>query len=106
MKKIIFCFMVTCLSLTFFPVQSNAATIAEPSSLVDPKPAEASEAKALELRLNEINALDKSNLKSSEKRSLRKEVKSIKHKLNELGGGLYISVGAAIIIILLLVILL
>ncbi len=40
MKKIILCLMATCLSLTFLPLQSNAATTAAPSSLVDSKPAE------------------------------------------------------------------
>jgi len=106
MKKIILCLMVTCLSLTFFPLQSSAATTAEPSSLVDPKPAEAVEAKTLLLRLDEINAMDMSKLKSSEKKKLQKEVRSINHKLKAISGGVYISAGAAILIILLLIILL
>ena len=98
--------MVTFLSLTFIPLQSSAATIAEPSALVDPKPAEAAEAKTLMLRLDEINAMDMSKLKSSEKKNLRKEVRSINHKLKTISGGVYISAGAAILIILLLIILL
>ena len=61
---------------------------------------------SLLLRLNEINEMDKSELKSSEKRELRKEVRTIKHKLEHNHGGIYISVGAAIIIVLLLIILL
>ncbi len=105
MKKIAFCLMVACLSLTFYPLQSNAATIAASSSLVVPKPVESAEAKALLLRLDEINAMDKSNLKPSEKKNLRIEVRSIKHQLTEMGGGIYISVGALIIIVLLLIIL-
>jgi hypothetical protein len=106
MKKIILCLMVTCLSLTFIPLQVNAATVADPSSLTAPKPAEAPEAKTLLLRLDEINAMDMSKLKSSEKKDLRKEVRSINHKLKTISGGVYISAGAAIIIILLLIILL
>jgi hypothetical protein len=47
-----------------------------------------------------------SKLKSSEKKSLRKEVRSINHKLNAIGGGVYISAGAAILILVLLIILL
>jgi hypothetical protein len=50
--------------------------------------------------------MDKSNLNSSEKRVLRKEVRSIKKELTAMGNGIYISVGAILIIILLLVILL
>ena len=57
-------------------------------------------------RLNEIQALDKSSLTFSEKKELRKEVRSIKSQLREIGGGVYLSVGAIIIIILLLIILL
>jgi hypothetical protein len=98
--------MVTFLSLTFIPLQSSAATIADPSSLVDPKPEETAEAKILLLRLDEIKAKDMSELKSSEKKNLRKEVRSINHRLKAISGGVYISAGAAIIIILLLIILL
>jgi hypothetical protein len=98
--------MVACLSLTFIPLQASAATIAEPSSLVDPKPAEAAEAKTLLLRLDEIKATDISKLKSSEKKDLRKEVRSINHKLKTIGGGVYISAGAVILLIILLVVLL
>jgi hypothetical protein len=98
--------MVACLSLTFIPLQASAATIAEPSSLVDPKPAEAAEAKTLLLRLDEIKATDMSKLKSSEKKDLRKEVRSINHKLKTIGGGVYISAGAVILLIILLVVLL
>jgi hypothetical protein len=98
--------MATCLSLTFLPLQSNAATTAAPSSLVNSKPAESAEAKTLLLRLNEINTMDKSKLKSADKKNLRKEVKSINHKLREIGGGVYLSVGAIILIVILLIILL
>jgi hypothetical protein len=95
--------MAACLSLTFLPLQSNAATVTEPSSMEATKPAEV---KALELRLNEINSMDKSKLKSTEKKNLRKEVKSINHKLRTISGGVYISAGAVILIVILLVVLL
>ena len=106
MKKIVFCLMVACLSFTFLPLQSNAATIAEPSSAVDPKPAESAEAKALLLRLDEINNMDKKNLNTPEKKDLRKEVKSIKKNLRAIGTGIYLSGAAIILIVILLVVLL
>jgi hypothetical protein len=56
-------------------------------------------------RLNEIKAMDKSNLTSSDKKELRKEVKTLKTNLKASGNGLYLSVGAIIIILLLLIIL-
>ncbi|XOV91086.1 MAG: hypothetical protein ACFHWX_12840 [Bacteroidota bacterium] len=67
---------------------------------------EAAKVNELLTRLDEINVLDKSIMNSREKRELRKEVKSIKSELGELGGGVYISVGAIIIIVLLLILLL
>ena len=106
MKKFVLCLMTTCLLLAFQPFQLNAETTSPSSTLAVPKPAESAEAKVLLLRLDEINSLDKSNLKPSEKKDLRKEVRSIKQQLKDLGDGIYISVGAVIIILLLLIILL
>lgn len=105
MKKITLCAIAICLSLTFIPLVSNAATIAPPSSLTDSKTAESAEVKALLLRLDEIKAKDLSKLNSSEKKELRKEVKSIKDQLKG-PNGIYLSAGAIIIIILLLILLL
>lgn len=101
--------MATCLSLTFIPLQSFAATTNEPSSLVvtkPPEPAESAEAKTLLLRLDEINAMDMSKLKSSEKKNMRKEVRSINRELRDIGGGVYVSAGALILILILLIVLL
>jgi ferredoxin-fold anticodon binding domain-containing protein len=108
MKKITFAVMAIFLSLTFYPGQLSAATTKEitPASVVITNPADAAKVKTLELRLTEIKDMDKSDLKAAEKRELRKEVRSIKKQISELGGGVYISVGAIIIILLLLIILL
>jgi hypothetical protein len=106
MKKLILTLMVVCTLLAFYPIQSSAVTKDAPSTLVADKPAEAARAKVLLLRLDEIKAMDKSNLKSSEKSVLRKEVRSIKKELKTMGSGIYISVGAILIIILILVLLL
>jgi hypothetical protein len=106
MKKLVICLMMTCLSLTLIPLQLNAATKTEPSSVPAPKPVESAEVKALELRLTEINAMDKSKMKSAEKKTLRKEVKTINHKMHDIGGGVYLSVGAVILIVILLIVLL
>jgi len=61
-------------------------------------------AKQIESRLVEIREMDKTNLSSTEKKELRKEVKSLKKEARS--GGIYLSVGAIIIIILLLILLL
>lgn len=57
-------------------------------------------------RLEDIKKMDKSSLSSSEKKELRKEVKTIKADLRSTGNGLYLSLGAIIIILLLLILLL
>jgi hypothetical protein len=106
MKKLAICLVMTCLSLTLVPLQLNAATKSDPTAVPAPKPAESSEVKALELRLNEINAMDKSKMKSAEKKSLRKEVKSINHKMRDITGGVYVSAGVLILVLILLIVLL
>ena len=46
-----------------------------------------------------------SKLKSSDKKELRKEARSIKRELKDISGGVYISAGALIVILILLIIL-
>jgi hypothetical protein len=58
------------------------------------------------LRLDEIKATDKSKMNPEEKKDLRKEVKSIKHNLKDIGGGVYLSGAAVILIVVLLIVLL
>jgi hypothetical protein len=92
--------------LTIVPVSSYAAAVETPAAT---KPvvntAEAAEAKALVLRLNEIKSMDKSKLEAKDKKALRKEVKSIKRELKDISGGVYLSAGTIIIVLLLLILL-
>jgi len=106
MKKIVLGVLMVFLSVAFLPLQSKAATAEEPSSLPAPKPAESAEAKTLIVRLDEIKATDKSTLTSEEKKDLRKEVKSIKRNLKDIGNGVYLSGAAIILIVVLLIVLL
>ena len=114
MKKLFLSLLTAGLLLVAMPAQLNAAATHEQLKVVANKATEQKDAKELKedkeakvllARLNEIDNMDKSDLKISEKKELRKEVRSIKHKLKELGGGIYISAGAAIIILLLLLLL-
>lgn len=70
--------------------------------------AESKEATAIQLqnRLEEIKALDKHELSREEKKALRREVKEIKKELAAISGGVYLSIGAIILIALLLILLL
>lgn len=57
-------------------------------------------------RLSEIESMDKTNLSTSEKRNLKRELKDMKKAADGLSQGVYLSVGAIIIIILLLILIL
>ncbi len=104
MKKITMCIMAALLLLTIIPTQLKAES--NPTA-ISAKTVESAEAKILLSRLDEINAMDKSKMSSPLKKQLRKEVRSIKSRLNSLdGGGIYLSVGALIVILILLIILL
>lgn len=96
--------MAVALSLIFVPQQTMAANPVEPTVVVTP--AQQAKADAILLRLTEIKNLDKTNMTSSEKKTLRKEVKSLKKEMKANNGGVYLSVGAIIIIILLLILIL
>jgi len=98
--------MATFLSLTFLPLQASVETKKDPSSLVVPTAEESDAAKALENRLGEIKAMDMENMKAAEKKNMRKEVREIKRELRETSGGVYLSVGAIILIAVLLIVLL
>lgn len=104
MKKLSLYAMILLVSLSSF---SSPIIAAEKNSKT---PTETKEVQAevakLETRLETIRAMDKSTLDRSEKRVLRKEVRAIKSELKDKRHGVYVSVGAFIIIILLLVILL
>ncbi|MFZ2285916.1 MAG: hypothetical protein WAV93_02925 [Bacteroidales bacterium] len=109
MKKFFFCLMATVMALTFIPLELNAKPKVTPPPVAEPSPvtpAEATRANELLLRLDEIRNSDKSDLKASEKKELRNEVKSINSELRSIGNGVYISGAALLIIIILLIILL
>jgi hypothetical protein len=82
------------------------ASISEP--VVANSTTETPEAKLARLqeRIEEINAMDKNSLSRGERKALKKEVRQIKDEVKALSGGVYISIGALLIIILLLILLL
>lgn len=104
MKKVSFYLMMIVLSLTIIPTPIIAAEKDPISATANPKEVPEN-VKIMLARLDEIKAMDKSSLNSSEKKELRKEVRSIKSQLKSSGHGVYLSVGAIIIIILLLILL-
>ena len=62
-------------------------------------------ANALISRLHEIQSMTKKDLSSSERSTLKKEVNGIKKELKQLDGGVYISTGVLLLILILILIL-
>ncbi|MBK9389269.1 MAG: hypothetical protein IPN68_03420 [Bacteroidetes bacterium] len=108
MKKLIMCIMALYVSFTFIPVKLNAASNIEsssPSASGNARPPESKEVKAKLLRLDEIKAIDKSELKSSERKELRSEANALHSEVRHSHGGFYISGGAVILILILIILL-
>ncbi len=97
-KNTIFLLML----LAAIPFQMNAAK--ETKKILNAT--ESAEAKVMTDRLVEIKDMDKTMMTRTEKKALRKEVKSINTNLADLNGGVYLTTGAIIIIILLLILIL
>lgn len=93
---------IIAIGLLYFinPLQTKASNINEN------KRVEAKTAQMLLNRIAVIRQLDIPNLTKEEKAHLSKEVKSIRTELNSLNDGVYLSVGALIVIVILLIILL
>ena len=105
MKKAPLYLMMMVLLLGVFPSTTIAAE--KNSTTVAPNAKEMpAEIKGMVNRLEEIKAMDKSSLNSSEKKALRKEVRVIKVDLQSSGNSVYLSVGAILVIVLLMVLIL
>lgn len=76
--------------------------IAAPSEIPSEIPAEI---QVMLNRLEEIKEMDKSGLERSERKALRKEVRTMKSQIRTSGNGIYITTGALIVILLLILIL-
>jgi hypothetical protein len=110
MKHIILSMFSVAYLILWSPVKSNAGikymagkdtmVLFSDSAKISP------EAYALIERLNEIEAMDKSKLSRTERKQLKTEVKTIKAQLKQISGGVYLSAGALIIVIILLILIL
>ena len=105
MKKLPFYLMIMVLSInilqTTMIASEKKSTVIATNSKEIPE-----EVKVMFNRLEEIKAIDKSSLNSSERKALRKEVRTIKADLKTTDNGVYFSIGAILIILLLLILIL
>lgn len=98
--------MIAFVLLTAIPFQLHAAPEARALPSAPTGTAATAETTAMMERLYEIRAMDISAMGSAEKKQLRKEVREIKHDMRAASQGVYLSVGAIIIIVLLLILIL
>ncbi|RYU90314.1 hypothetical protein EWM62_12360 [Mucilaginibacter terrigena] len=112
MKKKIYLIAVTML-LTVVAFNSNAATFTDNKDIYKEAASHmtneqrVARVEEIKLRVNEIKAMDKSQLNKAEKKELKSELKNLKHEAQAMGGGgVYLSIGAIIIIILVLILIL
>lgn len=89
--------MLSVLPMPLMAVNSNPASA--------PVTTESVEAKVM-ARITEIKAMDKSKLTTTERKQLRKELREMKHEMKALNGGVYLSAGAVIVILLILLLIL
>ena len=95
--------LMTAALFVFFSLSASASTITSDSSIVTTNEIRVQQ---MTERLQEIKAIDKSSLTKSEKKELRKEVVEIKKEMKVISGGVYVSIGALLLILILLIILL
>ena len=103
MKKIVFCSIA---ALLFISTPGALQAQAPREKAKVELRTENAEIKFLTERLETIRKMDKSKMTAPQRKELRKEVHAIKEKLEVHSGGIYISVGAAILIAIILLILL
>lgn len=91
---------------SFSAVQVHATTNPVPTFVTLTSAITPTKAEVLVARLNEIKATDKTNLTAADRQALKAETKAIKNELRVNNGGVYLSTGAIILIVILLIILL
>jgi hypothetical protein len=94
-----------CVAITT-PATSYASASAPVTTTVGDPEKEAKLLEDITRRVTEIQNMDKSNLTTSEKKALRKELMGMKKQADGLNNKVYLSVGAIIIIILILMLIL
>ena len=108
MKKLIFIGVLMIFSLTStlaFSAQNNLKSANENSAVLVKTETKlsAEEVASLTKRVEEIRAMDKSEMTSLEKRELRKELKGIKENVRKNGEVIYISGGTLLLIVLIII---
>ena len=105
MKKLLFSAMTIGMLSFFSPLQAKEISSRNPEPTVTEKKMDAKEVEAMIKRIDEIKAMDFKALSTDEKKALKKELKGMKQDLKVVTG-VYLSTGAIILVLILLLILL
>jgi hypothetical protein len=81
-----------------------AATTTEPVTTPTETPEQKLE--RLQKRLEEIEGMDRNKMTRTERKALKREVREIRDEVKALSGGVYLSIGALLVVVLLLILLL
>lgn len=102
MKKLMFAFSFLVLFMAF---DLDAYATSNKNEKEELSPEQKVRLSEIELRVEEIKALDFSEMSKEERKEVKNELKEMKVEAKQMGGGVYLSVGAIIIILLLLILL-
>lgn len=106
MRKLFILFVSAIMVLTIVPTQAGDIKGLYKKEVAGTNTLTVEEVNAYEARVNEIKAMDKASMTSAERKELRKEVRAIESELKLNSGGVYVSVGVLLLIIILLIVLL
>ncbi|SHM65166.1 hypothetical protein SAMN04488057_102487 [Cyclobacterium lianum] len=101
MKKIAYFLSMLMLLTAIAPV----AIASDKPADKEPSPEEQARLEQLDERVKEIKAMDFKAMDKEERKEIRNELREINKEAKALGGGVYISAGALIVILILLIIL-
>ncbi|MCH7414878.1 hypothetical protein MM213_15365 [Belliella sp. R4-6] len=102
MKKIAYFLSIVFLFMAFAPTAIAKDSKKEKEVLTAEQQERLDE---INLRVEEIKSLDFADMTKAERKEVRKELKEMKVEAKEMGNGVYLSVGAIIIILLILILL-
>lgn len=106
MKNLTIALVTVMLMVIMIPVQAAEITKAATTTAISTNEVESAEIKALIARVDEIKAMDKSTMSSSERKALRKEMRLMKKTVNHTQGStVYVSGGLILLIVLLIILL-
>lgn len=100
MKKLAYFLSVMFLFTAFAPAAMAKSPTKEKAELTVEEQTRLDE---IETRVAEIQSMDFRDLNSEERKEVRNELKELKKEARAVGGGVYLSVGAIIIILLILI---